>query len=161
MLSPFPPPNVMTIGKSSRLSSAILHPAPEDNSRSRPSSHTVFPSQVAHAHVPQRVRSMDFTADGKCLVTCGDRLVKFWTMPDSFLVLRDTGGTGSEEIGVNGVDGKAGKGRAKQWFVWKRTKRSRARQTHDGHGWREPVTVGDTGFVLSAATAKRMLSSVL
>lgn len=31
--------------------------------------------------MPQRVRSLDFTSDGECLITCGDSHVKFWTMP--------------------------------------------------------------------------------
>lgn len=47
-----------------------------------PASHYIRVSQLACVRVPQRVRSMDFTSDGRCLVTCGDRFVKFWTMPE-------------------------------------------------------------------------------
>lgn len=37
--------------------------------------------KVASVHVLQRVRSMDFTSDGECLVTCGDCHIGFWRMP--------------------------------------------------------------------------------
>ncbi|CAN0050576.1 unnamed protein product, partial [Scytosiphon promiscuus] len=35
---------------------------------------------VQVVRIPQRVRSMSFTPDGECLVTCGDGHVKFWKM---------------------------------------------------------------------------------
>ncbi|CAN0189737.1 unnamed protein product, partial [Laminaria digitata] len=55
--------------------------------------------QVASARIPQRVRSLGFTSDGDCLVTCGDRHVKFWTLSGGVKGFTAIGGDAPGVIG--------------------------------------------------------------
>ncbi|CAM9265955.1 unnamed protein product, partial [Hapterophycus canaliculatus] len=64
-----------------------------------------FARQVASARIPQRVRSMTFTSDGECLVTCGDGHVKFWKMPAEGGHARSERGGGRREGARRGLLG--------------------------------------------------------
>lgn len=101
LMSIFPSKSELKHSNTTR-STAITSTQIKDSERHRNTNTHV---QVASVRIPQRVRSMSFTSDGECLVTCGDGHVKFWKMPVGGEYTKSTRGGGRKGIAGGGFLG--------------------------------------------------------